>query len=369
MAKIRVGVVGVGHLGRHHARIMKSIDGVDLVGVVDNRLDQARAIAEPLGVQPFDNYRDLFGQVDAVSVAVPTKFHRAVAGEFLERGIHALVEKPLASTVQEAEELVALAERAGVVLQVGHIERYNPIFETLQALPIRPRYLAAERLSTYTFRSTDIGVVLDLMIHDIDLVLSLIQSPVAAVSAVGTSVFGGAEDVASARVWFEDGTVADLSASRASLHATRKMRIWGKEGYAGVDFKTREALVVTPSEALKQGELSLEGVDLSKPDAVKDHVFGTVLNVEQQTAAGTEQLAVELQDFIHAVRTGEAPRVTGADGLRNMRLAELIVEGLQQHPWDGLDDPAKQARPANAIPAPHILRSRVQKHDSHRAST
>ena len=366
MAKIRVGVVGVGHPGRHHARILKSIDGVELVGVVDSRIEQARAIAEPLGVQAFDNYHDLIGKVDAVSIAVPTKYHRAVAGAFLEQGIPALVEKPLTSTVQEGEELVALANRAGVVLQVGHIERYNPIFETLQALPIRPRYLAAERLSTYTFRSTDIGVVLDLMIHDIDLVLSLIDSPVSAVSSVGTSVFGGAEDVASARVWFQDGTVADLSASRASLHATRKMRVWGQEGYVGVDFKTREALVVTPSEMLRNGELSLDGVDLSKPDDVKNHIFGTVLKVDQKTAAGAEQLALELEDFIRAVRTGIPPRVTGADGLRNMRLAELIIEGLQQHAWAPSGAKSSVPQLANGIPAPHILRPRVSKPESHR---
>jgi predicted dehydrogenase len=358
MTAIRVGVVGVGHLGRHHARILKAIDDVELVGVVDTRAEQAEAIAGPLGVPAFTDYRVLFDRVDAVSVAVPTTHHRSVAGAFLERGIATLVEKPLALTVEQGEELVAVAEQSGALLQVGHIERYNPIFETLQTLPIRPRYLAAERLSTYTFRSTDIGVVLDLMIHDIDLVLALIDSPVMAVSAVGTSVFGGAEDVASARVWFEDGTVADLSASRASLHATRKMRVWGREGYAGIDFKTRQALLVTPSESLKRGELSLDGVDLTQPDVVREHLFGRVLEVEHKTAEGREQLAVELEDFVRAVRTGSPGRVTGADGLRNLRLAELVIEGIENHPWQGVAVRENEAPPPSAIPSPHILRNR-----------
>ena len=361
MPEIRVGVVGVGHLGRHHARILNSITGAKLVGVVDSRLEQAQAVADPLGVQAYSNYEDLFGKVDAVSIAVPTRYHHAVAGAFLKRKVHTLVEKPLATSVQEAEDLVALAQEAGLILQVGHIERYNPIFESFQKLAITPQYLTAERLSTYTFRSTDIGVVLDLMIHDIDLTLSLIHSPVVAVSAIGTSVFGGGEDVASARIWFENGTVADLSASRVSLHSTRKMRIWGREGYVGLDFKTRESQVVRPSEGLKAGDLSLENVDLANPEAIKRHVFGTLLDVEQNSAEGKEQLAVELQDFIQSVSQGTSPRVTGADGLRNMKVAELIVESVLKHPCDGIPALAVESRQVSSIPAPHLLQTRTLK--------
>jgi predicted dehydrogenase len=363
MTALRVGVVGVGHLGRHHARILKSIEGVELAGVVDTRGEQAQKVAEPLGVPAFTDHRALLDRVDAVSIAVPTTHHRTVAGEFLERGIAALVEKPLATSAAEAEELVGLAELHGVVLQVGHIERYNPIFETLQGLPIRPSYIASERLGTYTFRSTDIGVVLDLMIHDIDLVLTLVASPVMAVSAVGMAVFGSTEDVASARIWFEDGTVADLSASRASLHATRKMRVWGPEGYAGIDFKTRQALVVTPSEALRRGDLRLDGVDLSQPDQVREHIFGTVLEVDRQTAEGREQLADELQDFVTAVRTGKPGRVSGADGLRNLRVAELVVEDIRNHPNQGIGENPSGVSPTSAIPAPHILRNRTPRNE------
>ena len=182
---MRVAVVGVGHLGQHHARVLAALPDVELVGVADARIEQARAVAERHGTEAFADYRDLIDRVDAVSIAVPTALHRAVAGAFLSRGIAAMVEKPLASTLAEAEELVELARARGVTLQVGHIERFNPALSALEGLSLRPKYIAAERLATYTFRSTDIGVVLDLMIHDLDLVGSLVATPVRSVAAVG----------------------------------------------------------------------------------------------------------------------------------------------------------------------------------------
>ena len=164
---------------------------------------------------------------------------------------------------------------------MGHIERFNPALRALDRLPIRPKYITAERLSTYTFRSTDIGVVLDLMIHDLDLLLSMIAAPVRSVAAVGLSLFGEREDVANARIEFDDGSVANLTASRASYAAVRKMRIWGAEGYASLDFAAKQATLVRPSEQLKRGRLDLDGVDLSQPAAIKDHLFGKILRVDQ----------------------------------------------------------------------------------------
>src|SRR4051794_28120521 len=219
--RLRVGVVGVGHLGQHHARVLASMPDAELVAVADSRLDQADAVATRCGCAAAADYRELFGKVDAVSIAVPTFLHREVAGAFLSRGIPAMVEKPLAGSLAEAEALVSLARGGGVVLQVGHIERFNPALSALSQLAIRPKYITAERLSTYTFRSTDIGAVLDLMIHDIDLVLSLIPAPVRSVSAVGVCLFGEHEDVANARIEFDDGAVANLTASRASYAAMR----------------------------------------------------------------------------------------------------------------------------------------------------
>ena len=248
MKRLRVGVVGVGHLGQHHARILASLPDVELVAVADSRPEQAQTMADRYGTRAVGDYRQLLGQVDAVSIAVPTVLHREVAGTFLSRGIAALVEKPLASSLAEAELLVSLSHSTGALLQVGHIERFNPALSALQQMAIRPKYISAERLSTYTFRSTDIGVVLDLMIHDIDLMLSMISSPVRSVAAVGVSLFGEHEDVANARIEFEDGTVANLTASRASYAAVRKMRIWGTEGYASLDFAAQQATLIQPSE-------------------------------------------------------------------------------------------------------------------------
>jgi len=362
MSRTRVAVVGVGHLGRHHARVLAAMPEVELVGVVDSRPEQASAVAEASGTVAYHDYTELFDKVDAVSVAVPTRFHRAVAGDFLGCGIPVMVEKPLATTLAEADELVVLAEAAGVTLQVGHIERFNPALSALEGLPMRPKYIAAERLGTYTFRSTDIGVVLDLMIHDIDLVLSMVAAPVETVDAVGVSIFGGHEDVANVRVAFADGCVANLTASRASYQAVRKMRIWAPEGYATLDFATKHGTLIRPSDRLRRGEVDLDGLDLGRPDEVKERIFGKILRVDRVQAEGREPLALELEDFVAAVRLGTRPRVTGADALRAIALADRVLKSLNTHHWEGvaagptgpLDLPAPEAGPIVGLAGPKL---------------
>ena len=354
MKRLRVGVVGVGHLGQHHARILASLPDVELVAVVDSRPEQAQTIADKFGTRAVSDYRQLLDRIDAVSIAVPTMLHREVAGTFLSRGIPTLVEKPLASSLAEAELLVSLSHATGALLQVGHIERFNPALSALRQMAIRPKYISAERLSTYTFRSTDIGVVLDLMIHDIDLVLSLVSAPVRSVSAVGVSLFGEHEDVANARVEFENGTVANLTASRASYTALRKMRIWSTEGYASLDFAAKSATLVQPSDEFLSGRLDLDGVDLSQPMAVKEHLFGKVLRVDQVQTAGREPLALEIEDFVHALRGGTRPRVGGDDALRAMRLADQILKSLNAHHWDG--DASVTPLPAQPVESTSVLR-------------
>jgi len=336
MTRSRVAVVGVGHLGQHHARILAEIPEVELVAVADSRIEQAQAIASKLGCRAVGDYRKLFNDVDAVSIAVPTTLHREVAGAFLDRRIATLVEKPLAANCLEAEELVALAEARRTLLQVGHIERFNPALSALEGLPMRPKYISAERLSTYTFRSTDIGVVLDLMIHDIDLILSMNPGPIRSVSAVGVSVFGDHEDIADARIEFEGGCVANLTASRASFQAMRKMRLWASEGYAMLDFMTRQGTLVQPSEALRRGDLELGDVDMTNPTRVKEHLFGTVLRVDQVQAEPQDQLRLELDDFVSALRNGSTPRVSGQQGLRAMRLATEVIRSINDHQWEGV---------------------------------
>jgi predicted dehydrogenase len=357
--QLRMAVVGVGHLGQHHARVLAGIPGVTLVGVVDARPEQARAVAERNGTRVWDDYRDLLDQVDAVSVAVPTCLHREVAGAFLARGVATMVEKPLAASYADAEYLVNLSNSNGALLQVGHIERFNPALSAVEGMNLRPRFIAAERLATYTFRSTDVGVVFDLMIHDIDLVLSMVPASVRSVAAVGVSVFGGHEDVANARVEFEDGCVATITASRASYQAARKMRIYGLEGYASLDFATKQGTLIRPSEQLRQGEVDLEGLDLSQPAAIKERVFGKILRVDKVQTEGREPLALELEDFVKAVRGEAPPRVGGADALRAMGLADQILQSLRSHQWDGVSATvANSATPASPGTS-HALRGPI----------
>jgi predicted dehydrogenase len=361
MTRLRVGVVGVGHLGQHHARILSGMPSVELVAVADARPEQASAVAARCRTVALHDYQPLLESVDAVTIAVPTSLHLEVASAFLRRGIATLVEKPMAATVAESEELVELARRSSALLQVGHIERFNPALRALDRLPIRPRYVSAERLSTYTFRSTDIGVVLDLMIHDLDLLLALIDAPVRSVAAVGVSLFGEHEDVANARIEFQDGSVANLTASRASYTPTRKMRIWGAEGYASLDFSARHVTLVSPSEHLKSGRLDLDGVDLSQPAAVRDHLFGKVLRVDRVQPEPAEPLALELADFVAAARGLSRPKVSGEDALRAVRLAERVLRSLDAHRWDG--EQAATAVPASepgaVLQGPHALRLRT----------
>jgi predicted dehydrogenase len=365
MTELRVGVVGVGHLGQHHARILSQMPGVRLAGVADANAERAAAIAARYQTTALADYRKLLGAVDAVVVAVPTALHREIAGAFLARGIGTLVEKPMACTLAEAEQLAAMARTSGAVLQVGHSERFNPALQALERLAVRPKYIDVERLSTFTFRSTDIGVVLDLMIHDLDLILAMVPAPVRSVAAVGVSVFGDHEDVADARIEFEDGTVAHVRASRASYTAVRKMRIWGAEGYASLDFAARQATLVRPSEALRRGRLELDGLDLSQPSAVKEHVFGKILRIDRVDFEGPEALALELEDFAAAARGESRPRVGGEDGLRAMRLADQVLRSLESHQWDGSDAPAPLLSESSpALQGPHAWRIKSLKHSS-----
>jgi predicted dehydrogenase len=355
MNPLRIAVIGVGHLGQHHARILAAMRDVELVAVVDSRIDQAQAVAAKCGTAALTDYEPLLESVDAVTIAVPTFLHRQVAGPFLDRGIATLIEKPIAGSLADAEVLAEQARLAGAVLQVGHIERFNPALNALESLPIRAKYISAERLSTYTFRSTDIGVVYDLMIHDIDLVLSFMTAPVRSVSALGVCLFGEYEDVANARIEFDDGSVADLTASRASYAAIRKMRIWGVEGYASLDFAAKRATLVRPSEQLRNGRLELDGVDLTRPAAVKEHLFGKVLRVDQVQSEGGEPLALELENFVAAARGLQSPRVSGEDALRAIRLASQIVRSLETHRW-GPEPGTVEAEAFPAHQGPHVWR-------------
>ncbi len=335
MSPLRMAVIGVGHLGKEHARILAALPDVELVGVADVNAEQAQVVARRCGTQAFADYRPLLNLVDAATVVVPTTYHAPVAGEFLRRGIPVLVEKPLAATPPEAQGLADLARAHGALLQVGHIERFNPAFEELQRHRLQPKFVACERLGPYSGRSTDIGAVMDLMIHDLDLVLALVGAPVESVHAVGVTVFGRHEDVANARLVFANGCVANVTASRASVTPKRRMQVWAPEGYAGVDFARRHLTLVQPSAEVRRHGLDPRRLDPASQARFKDELFGRHLQVLELDRNAGDQLTRELQEFVHCARTGSRPRVGGDEACAAVALAGRVLDSLRGHRWDG----------------------------------
>jgi predicted dehydrogenase len=330
-----MAVIGVGHLGKEHARILAGFPDVELVGVADVNPDQAQAVARRCGTQAFSDFWPLLNRVDAAVIAVPTTFHHTIAVPFLERGIALLVEKPLAATSAQAADLVALARRYDALLQVGHIERFNPAFEELKRRPLQSKLIECERSGPFTGRSTDIGVVLDLMIHDLDLLLTLVRAPLRTVDAVGISIFGTNEDVATAHLAFADGCVANVTASRASATPRRQMRIWAPEGQAILDFAARSLTLVQPSNHVRKHGLDPRRLDPASRALLKDQLFGRHLQVQHLDGNKADQLTLELEDFIRCVQTGASPRVTGEAARDAVALADRVLTSLRSHSWTG----------------------------------
>jgi predicted dehydrogenase len=348
MGRLRIGVVGVGHLGRIHARILSEMPGVDLVAVADVNEASAHSVGQRLGCTAYGHFRPLLGLVDAAVIAVPTSQHDTVAAEFLRSGIPLLIEKPLASDLGQAQHLVELAE--GTLLQVGHIERFNPAFEELQQYRFQPKFIDCQRVGGFSGRSTDVGVVLDLMIHDLDIVRTLADAPVRSVEALGVSVFGGHEDLANARLVFENGCVATLSASRASPVTQRRMQVWALEGYAGLDYQTRRLTLIQPSEQVRRSGLNPATLDPASRAMLKEELFGRYLQVlERDCAPKVDQLTNELRHFVDCVRTGNRPRVTAEDGCAAVALATRILECVENHEWEGHAGPTGP----HHLPSPH----------------
>jgi predicted dehydrogenase len=344
-----MAVVGVGHLGKEHARILAGLPEVELIGVADINAEQADVVARRNNTRAFTDYWPLLNLVDAASIAVPTTQHFAVAAEFLRRGIPLLVEKPLAFNCHEGETLVKLARENEAILQVGHIERFNPAFEELHQRPFQPKFVSCERVGPFTGRSTDIGVVLDLMIHDLDLLLTLVRSTVQNVEALGVSLFGKHEDVANARLRFANGCVAELTASRISPSPARRMHVWAPEGYARLDFQTRRLSLVQPSARLRQHGLDPARLDPARRARIKEELFGRYLETVDIDGHMQDQLTSELRHFVDCVLTGTPPRVTGAHGLEALMTAETILDRIRNHAWDG--DSAGPVGP-HQLPAP-----------------
>ena len=312
MDKIKVGVVGVGYLGQFHAEKYAKMEGVELVGVVDIDSSRAREIAKRHHTQPFFHHSDLYDRVQAVSIAVPTPSHHSIAKDFFLHGIDILLEKPIAKTLEETDELIGLAESKGLILQVGHLERFNGAWVASEKMVHHPVFIESHRLGPFSGRGTDVNIVLDLMIHDIDIILTLLNSKVKQIHAVGLPILTPYLDVANARIEFENGCVANLTASRVSKEKTRRTRIFQPNGTLTIDFLSQKAFFtkkkMIPSKKAGTPEIVTEELPAIKVDALED----------------------EIRSFLQSMRERKPARVSGLDGKRALEVAFQIIKKIEE---------------------------------------
>ncbi len=306
-AKIPVAVVGVGYLGKFHAEKYAAAEDAALVAVVDINQQRAREIGDKWGTEALTDYHQVFGRVKCVSIAIPTRQHYVVAREFLSQGIDVLVEKPITVDVAEGRELVALAQAKAAILQVGHLERFNPAIRKLESVIQEPKFVECHRLATFVERGTDVDVVLDLMIHDIDVIASLVRSPVERVEAVGVPVLTDKPDIANARITFANGCIANVTSSRVSLKRERKVRFFQPNAYISIDYDQRRAQIFyKPPPGATWLDIRGETIEIKEGDALSD----------------------EVRSFLNCVRMRTPPLVGGADGVRAVEIASLIRSQL-----------------------------------------
>jgi len=310
MDKVRVGVIGVGHLGQHHARIYHELNDVELVGVVDIIPKVAKKIAKTNKTKAYTNYVDLLGKIDAVSIAVPTKHHYEIVKYFLENKIHSLVEKPITSTVEQAQELVNIARSNNTILQVGHIERFNAAVMKMKTLVTEPKFIESHRLGSYDPRVKDIGVVLDNMIHDLDIILQLVNSKIKSIEAVGVAVFSEWEDLANARIKFANGCIANITASRIYPEKMRKIRIFQPDAYISLNYINQEMEVYRKKPLKKR-----------RKDGISIAIERRKIRVKKE-----EPLKLELAHFVDCVKKGIEPMVTGEHARDALELALEITD-------------------------------------------
>lgn len=311
MKKLRIGVVGVGYLGKFHAQKYYHMSDVELVGVVDTEAERGKKVAEENHTTYFSAHQSLFGKVDAVSIAAPTPVHYSIAKDFLSNDVDVLIEKPITSLIEDADDLIQLADSKGLIIQVGHLERFNPAVVALNGKIGQPRFIESHRLSIFQGRCTDVSVVLDLMIHDIDLILNLVRSELKTVNAAGISVISGNVDIANARLEFVNGAVANVTASRISAKNERKLRLFQKNAYISIDFANHNITLVHP--------------DASQPDGI---IPG--MKIEQLRFEKSDALDDELKSFVQAVKTRQHPLVTGKMGRDALKTALSIMSQIQE---------------------------------------
>jgi len=334
MDKIRTAVVGAGKMGTIHAKVYSQLDQSELAAVVDIDESKVERLVKKYGCEGFCDPAAIVGKVDAVTISAPTVVHLELAKFFIENKVAVMVEKPLAASVKEGREIVELAEKHGVVVAVGHSERCNPVVQAMKRLNIEPKFIEANRISPYPFRSTDIGVVLDVMIHDIDIILSLAASKIKKVEAVGVNVMEDKEDICNARIVFENGCIANITASRLALKTERKVRVFSRQAYLSLDYFKKSGIVIKTEpnidvvkwvrERKEKGDFNL--LTVNWPD---------LLHIEELTIDDKEPLRVEQEAFLEAVRDKSLrPEVSAEEGLAAMECAEMILESVRSHKWE-----------------------------------
>jgi predicted dehydrogenase len=310
-SKLKVGVVGVGYLGKFHAEKYARHPGVELIGVADTDYAQADRIAGQLGTRAYYGHHELIGKVDAVSIAVPTEAHYSISRDFIDNQVDILIEKPITTTIAQADELIRAADKNGCIIQVGHLERFNPAVVALQGVVHSPLFIESHRLSMFKERGLDVSVVLDLMIHDIDLILNFVRSGVQTIRAAGVPVITGTVDIANARLEFENGCIANVTASRISMKNERKIRLFQKDAYVSVNFANREITIV-------------------RQDGPKNQGIIPGMTIDQRSFSQADALDDEIQSFINAVIERKKPEVTGRMGRDALSIALSIMEQIQR---------------------------------------
>jgi predicted dehydrogenase len=342
---VHAAVIGVGRMGQHHARNYAAIPGCRLVAVVDMNAETAQKAAKTYNCRACASVEELLQwsrqsatPIHAASVAVPTVHHRAAAERLAPAGVDLLIEKPLAPSVADARAIVDLARAHGRILQVGHTERFNPVLRALKKYAFRPAFVEVHRISPMTFRSIDVGVVLDMMIHDIDIVAHMVQSPVTEVRAAGVAVIGQHEDIANARLTFANGCVANLTASRLALRTERKMRLFSPTGYVSLDYQKKTGAVIAKTANEEQLDFVRREVREGRITDLQQIDYKQYVKYEDLAVEDCEPVRAELENFLAAVRTrgSTPPEVTGEDGLTAVDIAAKITDSIARHKWDGI---------------------------------
>ena len=332
--KIRTAVVGAGKMGAIHARLYHQLPQSDFAAVVDKDIEKAQKLARKYKCSAFTDCADILGKIDAVTIATPTVTHYELAKIFIEKDIAVMIEKPLAADVEQGRKIVELATKRNCLAAVGHSERCNPVVQAIKRLDIEPKFIEASRISPYPFRSTDIGVVLDVMIHDIDIILSLAASKVKKVEAVGVNVIDEKEDICNARIFFENGCIANVTASRLALKTERKIRLFSRQAYLSMDYFKKSGTVIKADPNIDVVEKVRELKKGGKFDLLKVN-WPDLLHIEKLKINDKEPLRLEQESFLKAVADKRLrPEVSAEEGLAAMECAEMILASVKEHKWD-----------------------------------